>query len=293
MDARRAAVLLLAVVALSALAGWTAASRIRSPAEIAARTASPPASPILVPAESRVLSTDVVTRGTARFGSPQRLSIASSAQKPGAGVVGELPALGAELREGDIVLTASGRPVFLLVGQQPSFRDLGPGDEGADVRQLEDALARLGHDPGVADGVYDSRTEEAVAAWYGEAAFAPFTASAEQRATIGVLETELGAARLELLAARDAERAADAGLDAASATQAAGEAVASGALRALSDAVSEARAPTPQTRSPLPRSPCARRRCAPSLPARVGAPPRPPRPRRPGRTSRSRSRTSR
>jgi hypothetical protein len=35
---------------------------IDSPAEIAARTAPPQAAPILVPAEERVISTDIVTR---------------------------------------------------------------------------------------------------------------------------------------------------------------------------------------------------------------------------------------
>jgi hypothetical protein len=37
---------------------------------------------------------------------------------------------GTELREGDAVFTTSGRPVFLLTGQQPAFRDLGPGING-------------------------------------------------------------------------------------------------------------------------------------------------------------------
>ena len=70
---RKLLAVVLAAVAASAAAGWLASSRIHSPAEIAARTAPPQASPILVPAEQRVLSTDIVTRGTARFGSPQQL----------------------------------------------------------------------------------------------------------------------------------------------------------------------------------------------------------------------------
>jgi len=61
----------LGLVVLAALGGWVAGSRIRSPAEQAARTAPPEASAILVPVEERVLSTDIVTRGTARFGSPR------------------------------------------------------------------------------------------------------------------------------------------------------------------------------------------------------------------------------
>ena len=58
---------LAALVALAA-AGWFAAGQIKSPAQIAAEAQPPPASPITVPVERRVLSTRVIVRGTARFG---------------------------------------------------------------------------------------------------------------------------------------------------------------------------------------------------------------------------------
>src|SRR4051794_2542447 len=58
----------LAAVILSSLVSWGAASRIRSPAEVAARTAAPKASAITVPVEKKVLSSDVVARGTVRYG---------------------------------------------------------------------------------------------------------------------------------------------------------------------------------------------------------------------------------
>ena len=40
-----------------------------------------------------------------------------------------------------------------------------PGDEGEDVRRLQEALATLGFDPGEADGVYGDATVAAVAAF--------------------------------------------------------------------------------------------------------------------------------
>ena len=46
----------LGLVGGMALGAWYAGSRIQSPAEVAARTAPPEPSPILVPVESRVLS---------------------------------------------------------------------------------------------------------------------------------------------------------------------------------------------------------------------------------------------
>src|ERR671923_1686091 len=58
----------LAAVILSSLVSWGAASRIRSPAEVAARTAPPKPAAISVPVEKKVLASDVVIRGTVRFG---------------------------------------------------------------------------------------------------------------------------------------------------------------------------------------------------------------------------------
>ena len=212
---RRVAGIVLAAVVLAAAAGWVGGSRISSPAEVASRTAPPPAAPILVPADDRVLSTDIVTRGTARFGSPQQLALAPSALKTGAGVAARLPLPGTELREGDVVFTTSGRPVFLLTGEQPAFRDLGPGIKGEDVRQLEEALVRMGFDPGPADGVYDKVTEDAVAAWYERAGFTPFVATAEQLAVVRALEADRNSTELDAIIARESVAMAEAALDAA------------------------------------------------------------------------------
>jgi multidrug efflux pump subunit AcrA (membrane-fusion protein) len=212
MDRRKLLALTVGIVVLSAVAGWIAGSRIRSPGEAAARTAPPQASPILVPAEQRVLSTDVVTRGTSRFGSPQQLALAPSALKTAPGIPGRLPAPGSELGEGGVIFTTSGRPVFLLQGSQPAYRDIGPGAEGDDVRQLEEALARLGFAPGDVDGVFDASTAAAVSAWYRDAGFAPYTASAEQLAAISALETDRNAAQLEVITAEEAVAAAEAAL---------------------------------------------------------------------------------
>ena len=217
MKRRKLIALLIGAVIVAALGGWLAASQIRSPAEIAARTAAPEPSPILVPVERRLLTTDVITRGTGRFGSPRQLWLGPTELKPGAGVVTSLPLLSAQLAEGDLIATVSGRPVFLLRGSQALFRDLGPGTSGNDVRQLERALARLGHDPGPLDGLYDEATEAAVEAWYEASGFAAFATTAEQRALIRALETDLTNAELDLIAARDALATAEADLAAAEA----------------------------------------------------------------------------
>jgi peptidoglycan hydrolase-like protein with peptidoglycan-binding domain len=183
--------IVLGAVVIAALAGWLAGRLIQSPAEAAARRAAPELTPILVAAEERELSTDLVTRGTARFGSAQTLAIVPSELKSGEQIVTELPDDGAELAEGDVALTVSGRPVFLLEGAAPSYRDLGPGMIGEDIRQLEEALERLGFDPGAADGVFDASTEAAVVQLYREAGFEPVTATEEQLAGVRPLEADL------------------------------------------------------------------------------------------------------
>src|SRR5499426_3147525 len=110
----------LGLVGGMALGAWYAGARIQSPAEVAARTAPPKPSPILVPAESRVLSSDVVTRGTVRFGLPQPISIAPSTVKGGIGLIATLPRPNAGFKEGQMLLSVSGRPVFVLRGATPT-----------------------------------------------------------------------------------------------------------------------------------------------------------------------------
>jgi peptidoglycan hydrolase-like protein with peptidoglycan-binding domain/multidrug efflux pump subunit AcrA (membrane-fusion protein) len=198
----------LGLVAFAGIGSWLAGSRIESPAEAAARTAPPRPSPILVPVERRVLSSNIVTRGTARYGLPQPLSIAPSALKPGPGLITTLPRLNAAIEEGGVLLTASGRPVFVLQGETPAYRDLVPRTSGDDVRQLEEGLARLGFDPGAIDGTFDARTSAAVTAWYEQAGWEPFGPTLEQEAAIRALERDLGEATKLRLAAEGAAAAA-------------------------------------------------------------------------------------
>lgn len=221
----------LAFVVLVAIVSWVAGANIQSPAEAAARTAPPTPSPILIPIESRVLTADVVTRGTARFGLPQSISLSPSALKPGSGIVTTLPEDGAQLNEGDVLMIASGRPVLVVQGEIPAYRDLVPGLSGEDVLQLEAALERLGFDPGRADGTYDERTSDAVADWYAKAGFDAFAPTPDQLAALHALEDEFAIATNEKLAAEDAAAAAPLAVEAARARAEYNVAASSGAAR--------------------------------------------------------------
>jgi peptidoglycan hydrolase-like protein with peptidoglycan-binding domain len=172
---RFAALLLAALVAVT-IVGWIGARQIRSPAQVAADTAPPKPSPITIPVVRRTLAAKVIVRGTVRFGAPQAVVLATSRIKQGitSDIVTRAPRARTELGPGRIAMTVDGRPVFVLPGAIPMHRDLGPGDRGPDVRQLERALARLGLRPGAVDGLYDADTEAAVAAFYLRRGWDPF-----------------------------------------------------------------------------------------------------------------------
>jgi peptidoglycan hydrolase-like protein with peptidoglycan-binding domain len=141
--------------------------------------------------EQRVLATKIISRGTGHYGSARQISLTPSALKDGARVVTTLPKPGARVAEGYVLLTVSGRPTFLLDGAQPTYRDLGPGMSGKDVRQLEKALRRLGFRPGSVDGYYDDTTARAVTALYRKHGFDPVVATTEQLAAAQPMESTL------------------------------------------------------------------------------------------------------
>ena len=82
------------------------------------------------------LACDVVVRGTVRYGAPQAVSLPKSSLKPGSSLLTSAPVRGAVVTEGTAAFVVSGRPVLVLQGAQPAYRDLGIGDSGPDVQQL-------------------------------------------------------------------------------------------------------------------------------------------------------------
>lgn len=198
----------LAFIVASAGLVWGAGRFIRSPAELAASTAAPEPSLITVPVERRTLTSDVVVRGVVRLGEPRTVTLAGTPGGPeaAAAVVTRAPEQGAEVAEGAVALEVSGRPVLVLGGDIPTYRDLRPGDVGDDVAQLEAGLARLGHDPGPVDRTYDVSTEAAITRWYAAVGYPANGPSDEEDAA-------LDAAADALVAAEQAERAARRALD--------------------------------------------------------------------------------
>lgn len=130
------------VFAMSAT-GLAAARLIESPSQLAAVSAAPAASVITGVVRMRVLRDDIVLPGIIRAG--QIVRVTASAPFATA-VVTKMPVrLGARVRPGRVVGEIDGRPVVLLRGRFPAYRDLHEGDSGPDVAQLQAALRRLGY----------------------------------------------------------------------------------------------------------------------------------------------------
>lgn len=83
----------------------------------------------------------------------------------GSGTVTWLPAVGTVAERGAVLYRVDERPVVALYGALPAYRTLRAGDEGADVRQLEENLAALGRTGFTVDDEYTSATAAAVADW--------------------------------------------------------------------------------------------------------------------------------
>ncbi|MCI9889441.1 peptidoglycan-binding protein [Micrococcales bacterium 31B] len=69
------------------------------------------------------------------------------------------------LNEGEAVVRVNEAPVILLQGVVPMYRDVSPGMSGEDVRQLQNALIRLGDYAGAADGQFSESFATAVVAF--------------------------------------------------------------------------------------------------------------------------------
>ncbi|MDT0613251.1 peptidoglycan-binding protein [Streptomyces lancefieldiae] len=202
-------------VGLVGAGGWFAGSRMQSPADAAAAHRPPEAGPVTVTVERRSLTASVVAQGSVEFASPQSVTLAGPVGSPDAGAgdagagdgvaqrVTKTPAAGAEVKEGDVLMQVSGRPVLVLRGTVPMYRTLGPGASGDDVEQLQRALTRLGFNPGSANGTYGQSDAAAVNRWYKSKGYRAMEPTVADKQQLGTLEAAVTTAQQSLLAARD------------------------------------------------------------------------------------------
>lgn len=228
-------VVVVGVVVAAAGVGWFFGSRIQSPAEAAAEAEPPPPSNITVEVVREELSADVVVRGDVVYDEPVEVVLSGSfAGQPARLVVTQAVEESDELAEGDVAVEVVGRPVFLLVGEIPMYRDLRPGASGDDILQLEEALTRLGFFEGVPDNTWDEGTGAAVAAWYQSAGYRANGLSDQDEEALGAARDRVRSAEM-VLADAEAAAAAQEGASESAIISAEGE------LEAAEDALALAR----------------------------------------------------
>ncbi|MFB7358458.1 peptidoglycan-binding protein [Streptomyces gardneri] len=188
------------------VAGVFAGTVIKSPAQVAADAEAPPPDVLTAPVERRVLRETVVLRGTVVAGQTVQVAPVVAGGEGATPVVTKTPvALGAAVRPGQVLLEISGRPVLVLKGRLPVYRDLKPGATGDDVAQLQAALAALGHGRGGDEqGVFGAGTKVAVTEFYASVGYDPRPAQDDDGASVD------GAAAAVTAAERAAEDARDA-----------------------------------------------------------------------------------
>ena len=147
---RRQRVLLVVALAAAAAsgAGLVASTHVKSPAQRAAEAGAPRASVLTAQVARRVLTDSIVTRADVVAGTTQEITPTSAQGAVQLLVTGLRTAPGDTATAGRVLIEVSGRPVIALRGAVPAYRNLGPGDDGADVAELQDALRALGYSSG-------------------------------------------------------------------------------------------------------------------------------------------------
>ena len=114
----------------------------------------------------------------------------------GGGVVTKVPQAGSFVRSGSVVMEVEGAPVFLLQGDLPLWRPIGPDVSGPDVAMLRAALNRLGFNAGPSSNqTYDHALSNAIGALYQRAGYAAVPLSAERQYLVNDMRSQVSAAR--------------------------------------------------------------------------------------------------
>ncbi len=173
---RRRRILIGVVAGTLALTGVGAgaATLLKSPAQVAAETAPPPADVLTAPVEKKVLSASLVTRG--KVAASQRVDVLSAGLS-GADTIRAVVTKvkvkpGDTVKPGNVLVEVAGRPVLALAGSLPAYRNLTAGAVGPDVVQLQKALAAIGYSRGTdVSGTFGPGTQQAVKSLYSAAGY--------------------------------------------------------------------------------------------------------------------------
>jgi HlyD family secretion protein len=155
--------LAIGLVAMS-MVGLATAVFIESPHDVAAQSAAPAATPITAVARWQVLRHAITVQGIVR----SRRPILVTAMAPFSTVtLTRMPEkTGDRVKPGHVIAAIDGRPVILLRGRLPAYRDLHEGDHGPDVSQLQRELIAFGYADYDARGNFGASTALALLLLY-------------------------------------------------------------------------------------------------------------------------------
>jgi hypothetical protein len=161
MRATRLAVPAVVLVAVGATGAWRAAAG--SDGSDGATPDTPTTATKTAAVERRDLTEREELDGTLGYGDTHDVSLAAQ------GTLTALPAVGTVVDRGQTIAEVDGRPVPLLIGDRPLWRELGPGvADGPDVAEVELNLVALGIVSGAdmtVDQTWTAATTDAVRAW--------------------------------------------------------------------------------------------------------------------------------
>lgn len=162
-----------AMAVLVAGAGWWAGAD--RPGSAGAEQAERGPADVTAPVERRELSLQLVSRGTVVAAELVEVLAHPAGEGALAVVVTRvLRAAGDQVGAGEVVVELNNRPLLVLAGPVPLFRDIRPGDTGSDVAALQASLGAAGHRvPAGEAGRFGPATQEALRRVYAAAGYEP------------------------------------------------------------------------------------------------------------------------
>ncbi|MGR0159815.1 hypothetical protein [Paenarthrobacter nitroguajacolicus] len=166
------AVLLVILAGLCA-AYWSGASGVAS---VGASPATPAVIPVSATVERRAVVKQVVLSGKVVAGAQFAIKASLSEGVDRLVLTSAPKTVGSILAPGELVAAVSGRPLLVLPGGVPLYRDIELGNSGPDVAALHTALAGFGYAISSTD-TFDTVTQRALIDWYKAAGYEAPTAA--------------------------------------------------------------------------------------------------------------------
>ncbi|WP_270072064.1 peptidoglycan-binding protein [Streptomonospora mangrovi] len=191
-DRRRAVAVAAGAVLLAAAGGALSYGLGGGTPESEASSGLPPATTEV----ARETISDVeTTSGELGFGP------ASTASSGAGGTLTHVPGTGDEVGRGETLFEVDTVPVTVMYGDEPAYRAMSVGAEGADVEQLEKNLGKLGYDGFTVDSSFTEGTAAAVMEWQDDRGL-EVTGTVEP----GSVLFAPGAVRVDSLAAEEGDK---------------------------------------------------------------------------------------